>query len=85
MEGLGKSDSEETIDFRRTIMKYTTHWYYFIICIGFFVFIAFLYNRYKAPVYNISTSLLIRDDDNTQLGAENILEGLEIYLSLIHI
>ena len=28
---------------------------------------------------SVSTTLLIRDDNNTQMGAENLLEGLEIF------
>ena len=31
------------------------------------------------PEYSVSTTLLIRDDNNTQMGAENLLEGLEIF------
>ena len=30
-------------------------------------------NRYTVPEYSVSTTLLIRDDNNTQLGAENLL------------
>ena len=73
------SRENETIDLKSTVLKYINYWYYFVICILFSFFIAFLYNRYQPPIYNVSTSLLIRDDNNTQLGAENILEELEIY------
>ena len=45
----------------------------------FCLFLAFLNNRYTVPEYSISTTLLIRDDNNTQLGAENLLEGLELF------
>ena len=74
-----KVSVEETIDLRALILKYTQYWYYFVLSILFFGFIAFLNNRYTAPEYSVSTTLLIRDDNNTQLGAENLLEGLEMF------
>mgnify|MGYP000067649117 FL=1 len=73
------SPQEETIDIKALILKYAQYWYVFIISILFFGGIAFLNNRYTVPEYSVSTTLLIRDDNNTQLGAENLLEGLELF------
>ena len=70
---------EETIDIKALILKYTQYWYYFLITILLCGAIAFLYNRFKVPEYSVSTTLEIRDDNNTQLGAENIIEGLELF------
>ena len=70
---------EETIDIKVLMLKYAQYWYYFVLSILFFGFIAFLNNRYTVPKYSVSTTLLIRDDNNTQLGAENLLEGLELF------
>ena len=74
-----KTDQEDTIDIKALILKYVQYWYYFALSILFFGFIAFLNNRYTVPEYSVSTTLLIRDDNNTQLGAENLLEGLELF------
>jgi tyrosine-protein kinase Etk/Wzc len=70
---------EETIDIKALILKFAQYWYYFVLSILFFGCIAFLNNRYTVPEYSVSTTLLIRDDNNTQLGAENLLEGLEMF------
>ena len=70
---------EETIDIKALILKYTQYWYYFLITILLCGAIAFLYNRFTVPEYSVSTTLEIRDDNNTQLGAENIIEGLELF------
>jgi len=69
----------ETIDIKALILKFAQYWYYFVLSILFFGCIAFLSNRYTVPEYTVSTTLLIRDDNNTQLGAENLLEGLELF------
>ena len=76
---MERNQQEETIDIKELIIKYSQYWLYFIFSILFFGFIAFLNNRYTVPEYSVSTTLLIRDDNNTQLGAENLLEGLEIF------
>ena len=70
---------EETIDIKALLFKYSHYWYYFIISILFCLFISFFYCRYSKPIYSVSSTLLIRDDNNSQLGAENLLEGLEIF------
>ena len=72
-------NNEETIDFKLLIKKYTAYWYYFILSVSVCLFIAFLYNRYIRPTYIVSTTIEIRDDNNTQLGVENILEGMEMF------
>lgn len=79
MEETNKNQQEETIDLKALILKYYQYWYYFLLSILFCGFIAFLSNRYTIPEYSVSTTLLIRDDNNTQLGAENLLEGLELF------
>tara|TARA_B100000902_G_scaffold25426_1_gene30550 strand:+ start:3809 stop:6235 length:2427 start_codon:yes stop_codon:yes gene_type:complete len=74
-----KHEEEETLDLKKIILQYSNYWYYFLISILFSLFIGFLANRYSIPEYSVSTTLLIRDDNNTQLGAENLLEGLELF------
>ena len=71
--------TEETIDIKELLAKFSQKWYYFAGAIFIFMAIAFLYNRYTEPVYQANATILIRDDDNTTLGAENLLEGLELF------
>ena len=74
-----QNQQEETIDIKALVLKYTGYWYYFLLSVLFFGSIAFLSNRFTVPEYSVSTTLLIRDDNNTQLGAENLIEGLELF------
>lgn len=73
------NQQEESIDLKAIFFKYSHYWYFFIISILFCLFISFLYCRYSKPIYSVSSTLLIRDESNPQLGAENLLEGLEIF------
>ena len=70
---------EEKVDIKNLLFRYYNHWYYFVISVFFFALIAFAYIRYTTPIYSVSSTILIRDDNNTQLGAENILEGMELF------
>ena len=70
---------EEKVDLKGLFFRYYSHWYYFAISLFVFGLIALAYIRYTTPVYSVSSTILIRDDNNTQLGAENILEGMELF------
>jgi tyrosine-protein kinase Etk/Wzc len=74
-----QNQQEETIDIKAIILKYSQYWYFFLLSVLFCSFLAFLNNRFTVPEYSVSSTLLIRDDNNTQLGAENLLEGLELF------
>ena len=74
-----QNQQEETIDIKALLLKYSQYWYFFLLSILFCGCLAFLINRLTVPEYSVSTTLLIRDDNNTQLGAENLLEGLELF------
>ena len=74
-----KNKEEETVNIKEVLLKYSRYWYYFLLCTLFFLFCAFLFNRYATPIYSASTTILIRDDSNSSLGAENLLEGLELF------
>ena len=69
----------ETVDIKDLLRNFQSYWYYFLLSIIACVFIAFLYNRYTKPIYSVSTTIEIRDDNNSQLGVENIIEGMEMF------
>ncbi len=74
-----EQNQEETIDIKAILFKYLRYWHYFLLSFLFFFFLGTFNNRYTIPEYSVSSTLLIRDDSNTQLGAENLLEGLELF------
>ena len=75
-----KNDNkEETIDLKALVLKYTQYWSYFLLSAFITIIFGFIYNHLTIPEYSVSTTLEIRDDNNTQLGAENLIEGLELF------
>lgn len=53
---------ENDFDIKAFLNKYLIHWQWFVLamCIGLLV--AFLYLRYTVPQYNVSTTILVKDE-----------------------
>ena len=54
--------NEEKIDFQEILFKYLFHWPWFVGTVVVFLLGAWLYLRMATPVYNISATVLIKDD-----------------------
>jgi len=56
------------------------NWHWFALSIFAGLFIAYLVNRYSEPIYSVTSSIIIRDDDNMRgfTGAENLIQGLRL-------
>lgn len=57
-------DAEESIDIKAFIFKCLNHWYYFVIVLFIAFFIAAVINKFSAPVYEVSSFILIREEEN---------------------
>lgn len=71
---------EETIDIRKYINLIISNWYWFVLCMIIGVTSAFLLNRYSQTSYSVSSTLIVRDDDNARgvTGAEGFIQGLKL-------
>lgn len=69
------SEKEEKTDFQAIFFKYIIHWPWFVasalICVG----LAFAYLRYQIPVYEVSSSILIKVEDKK--GGNNALPAMQ--------
>lgn len=74
---------EDNIDFKKFLLKVLFNWYWFAISLGISMSIAYLYNRYNEPIYRVEASIIVRDDEKSKglTGAENIIQGLEMFRS----
>lgn len=64
---------------REQLYKYIIYLPLFVACIAVAVTAAFIYLRYKVPLYSSSISLLVEDEANSAGGADAVLEGLGVY------
>lgn len=60
-------DNKQGVDLKRVLMFYLKHWYVFVCIIAIAVIVSKIYNRYLIPIYNIKTTLLIKDKSTSIL------------------
>ena len=53
---------EEKVNYQELLFKYIIHWPWFVGTVVVFLLGAWLYLRMATPVYNISATVLIKDD-----------------------
>ena len=67
--------SEEQIDFQALLFKYIIHWPWFVGAVIVCLISAYIYLYVATPVYNISATVLIKDDKKG--GSSNNVAGLD--------
>jgi tyrosine-protein kinase Etk/Wzc len=72
---------EEAIDLKRYFSLYISNWYWFAASLFFALTIAYGINRYSQRVYTVSSSLLIKDDQNNGMSsiAADVIPGGDIF------
>jgi tyrosine-protein kinase Etk/Wzc len=74
---------DDNIDIKRYLSLFISNWYWFAIACFIAVAIAYGVNRYSQPIYSVTSTLLIKDD---QLGgmssnAASVIPGGDIFKS----
>ena len=70
-----KESKEENIDVKELLFKYLIHWPWFVGAVVACLIAAWVYLHVSTPVYNISATVLIKDDKKG--GSAGMLSGLE--------
>ena len=70
-----KESKEENIDVKELLFKYLIHWPWFVGTVVACLIAAWFYLYMSTPVYNISATVLIKDDKKG--GSAGMLSGLE--------
>lgn len=63
-------DLDQNINIREQLEKYIIHWRWFVLGIFASLFLAFLYLRYTVPLYNATSTILVKDDRKGGLASE---------------
>ena len=71
-----QESKEENIDVKELLFKYLIHWPWFVGAVVACLIAAWVYLHMSTPVYNISATVLIKDDKKG--GSAGMLSGLEI-------
>jgi len=75
VENFQPYQQEETIDLKALFFKFTRFWYLFAISIFIALLVAFLFNKYTKPVFEVKTSVLVKDN-KSKMDPSALLGGL---------
>lgn len=66
-----QKEEENSFNFRTIFTIFILNWQWFALSVFIFLCGAVLYLRYKSPVYQVSTKMLIKDETNQRGGSNN--------------
>ena len=83
-DDLYLEEKEEKTDFKAILFKYAIHWPWFLACTLLCMAGAWLYLCYTPSVYNISASVILKDNDKNSKASSGMadLEDLGFYSSI---
>ena len=83
-DDLYVEEKEEKTDFKAILFKYAIHWPWFLACTLLCMAGAWIYLCYTPSVYNISASVIIKDNDKNSKASSGMadLEDLGFYSSI---
>ncbi|WP_332368201.1 GumC family protein [Spirosoma telluris] len=67
-------EKETPFNLRLFFVKYLRYWYWFVLSIAICLATAYIYLRYSTPIYQVSSTLLIKDQNSS---TNDILKELE--------
>lgn len=76
-----KSDlaNSETISIMEIVMRFARYWKWFVLGVGVALIIVFLYLRYTTPVYNVTSSVVLKEARNQRFEPSiGGMDGLQL-------
>lgn len=72
------NEVESSFNLKAIYTMFILNWQWFVASVVVFMCMAFIYLRYKSPVYQVSTKVLIKDDGNKQSrGGNQMLANMQ--------
>ena len=68
---------ESSFNFRELYTMLILNWQWFLLSLFACVIVAVLYLRYASPVYQVSSKMLVKDEDNRRRGAQDMLANMQ--------
>ena len=72
-----QQQEEDSLNLYAIIFKYLVYWPWFVTSVLVCLIGTFIYLRYQTPVYNISSSVLIKEQDKKGGGSNNPLAAIQ--------
>ncbi|MCX6231895.1 MAG: polysaccharide biosynthesis tyrosine autokinase [Bacteroidetes bacterium] len=73
-----QTEHEDKVDIMLILFKVLSNWHYFAISIVLTLLLAFVFNKYSIPVYEVKSTVLIKDDKKGG-GGNDLMKGLMLF------
>ena len=75
---LGQEAEENEISLLEILFRYLRYWKWFVVSIVVAVLVAFVYLRYTVPIYNVTSSVILKHekDSRAAMGGLDMLDGM---------
>lgn len=70
-------EDDQEIDLVALLFKYFFYWRWFVVSVLVCCLVTYLFLRYQTPVYNISSSVLIKEEDKRSGSSNNPLAAIQ--------
>ncbi len=79
--GNNNFQDDDSLDIKKYLSLFMSNWYLFAITLFIALTLAYGINRYSQKIYSVSSSLLIKDDQNTGMSniAGSVIPGGDIF------
>ncbi len=67
---ISEENENENFNLRDTLERYLGHWQWFVLAVCFCLTVAYVYLRYATPLYQASTTILVKDEKKGGLSSE---------------
>ena len=75
-----KSDTFSVMEF---ILRYIRYWKWFVCCVLIALSGALIYLRYTTPVYNVSSSIILKQSKDQRYGSRSAMDELGIGMGML--
>lgn len=66
-EAFRSENNEDTVSIMEIVFRFVRYWKWFVLGTAVALFIAFVYLRYTTPVYNVTSSIVLKEVKNQRL------------------
>jgi capsular polysaccharide biosynthesis protein len=74
-----QEEEQEPFNLKEVVFKYIVHWKWFVLSFLLALVGAFFYLKYQTPLYNIQSSILVKDEKKGTGGQDDLLKQLDIF------
>ena len=72
-EHIQLGDQQQSIDYKAIYFKLFKYWYVFVLTIFVALLIAFFFNKYSRPVYEVKTTVLLKDQSDKKIDPQDMI------------